>query len=301
MNDASTDDTLQILREYAQDHANLVVLNHLVNRNLGAARNTGLAVARGECIAYVDSDDEVKPGIVDALKRMEEENLDMVAMRVEHMSAAGAIIREKYLPYGSEEVFQGIRLMTEHPFWMTAVWGYLYRRAFLERVAYPFVEGFYQEDGDFVNRHLYHSERMAYVDASCYLFHVTPGSINSSFSVQNAAGFILLGSRYIALYEHIEDKSQPFAQSMLEGGGIYIKNTFRKLMRLKSVEEIKSVYNLIDTRIDRKRLSAYHEPAYCWKGWTRICLRHRYLATMIAGAVVSMPWLQASLRRKAKR
>lgn len=296
VNDASTDNTLQLIQEYAETHSNLVVANHLVNRNVGATRNSGMAVAKGDCISFVDSDDEVMPGILDALRKMEEEQLDMVAMRLEHMSTAGEIIRDKVLPYGPEEVFSGKRLMTEHPFWMTAVWGFLFRRELLDRVAYPFVEGFYQEDGDFSNMYLYHSKRIAYEDACCYRFHVTPGSINSAFSVANAAGFILLGSRYLSLYEHIEEKDQPFAQSMVEGGAVYINNTFRKLMRLKTVEEINAVYNLIDTRIDRKSLSE----AYSWTKWTKVCLRHRIIATIVAGTVISMPWLQSYLRRKVK-
>ena len=54
VNDASTDDTLQIVRDYSERHPNLVVVNHLVNRNIGAARNSGLAVVKGNFIAFVD-------------------------------------------------------------------------------------------------------------------------------------------------------------------------------------------------------------------------------------------------------
>lgn len=303
VDDASTDETRRIVEEYEKAHANLTLIRHLVNRNLGAARNTGLVAAKGDCIAFVDSDDEVAPGVITALKMMEEKGLDMVAMRVEHITEEGEITKIVSLPYGPEVVFEGTRLMTEHPFWMTAVWGYLYRRSLLERVKYPFVEGLFQEDGDYVNTHLYHSERVAYCDECSYHFHNTPGSINSCFSWQNAAGYILLGARYLALYERMNDHSSSAAQSILEGGSHYLIETFRKLMSLSSISEIRNVYNTVDTRIDRKSLLTYREPAdsWNWNRWTRFCLLHRYLATLVSGFVVSTPWLQSSMKRLFRR
>ena len=294
VNDASTDDTLQILREYAQDHANLVVLNHLVNRNLGAARNTGLAVARGECIAFVDGDDEAKPGIVDALKRMEEENLDMVVMRVEILPEGGEGAEQRSLPYGPEEVFKGTRLMTEHPFWMTQVWANIYRRSFMEKVNYPFVEGLFMEDTDFVNTHLYRADRVAYCDQCGYRYHETPGSITRTRGYKQLAGDILMGTRLLALYERMEDKASPWAQSVCEVGGCSLTKCFRQLVRQPSVAEIRAVYNMIDTRVDRKAFLKYIRPTSFWNSWTRFCLKHRNLATGIARCVSS----GLNLRRK---
>ena len=59
VDDASTDVTLKILEKYASQYHNLTVIRHLVNRNLGAACNTGLATAKGRFISHVDSDDNL--------------------------------------------------------------------------------------------------------------------------------------------------------------------------------------------------------------------------------------------------
>lgn len=61
VNDASKDETGEIVEEYGKAHENLTQIRHLVNRNIGAARNTGMAAARGKYFAFVDSDDEVGP------------------------------------------------------------------------------------------------------------------------------------------------------------------------------------------------------------------------------------------------
>lgn len=56
INDGSTDSSGQILSRYAQKDNRIRVINQ-ENAGLSAARNTGLNVAKGEFIGFVDSDD----------------------------------------------------------------------------------------------------------------------------------------------------------------------------------------------------------------------------------------------------
>lgn len=56
INDGSTDNSLKILREYARrDHRVLVISQ--TNHGVATARNIGIKKARGEFIAFIDSDD----------------------------------------------------------------------------------------------------------------------------------------------------------------------------------------------------------------------------------------------------
>ena len=57
INDRSTDDTLNALAEIMQKDRRLIVVSHLENRHVSAARNTGLALAQGDLIAFLDDDD----------------------------------------------------------------------------------------------------------------------------------------------------------------------------------------------------------------------------------------------------
>ncbi|MDR2766058.1 MAG: glycosyltransferase [Holosporaceae bacterium] len=59
--DCSTDNGLKILQEYAQKDRRIKIIRHPQNRGLSAARNSGLRVARGEYICFVDSDDYIHP------------------------------------------------------------------------------------------------------------------------------------------------------------------------------------------------------------------------------------------------
>ena len=74
INDASTDTSIKILREYQEKHKSLKIVEHTVNRGLSAARNTGLDCAKGKYIMFVDSDDMIEQGSMKELYQMAEEN-----------------------------------------------------------------------------------------------------------------------------------------------------------------------------------------------------------------------------------
>jgi hypothetical protein len=61
VDDGSSDDTAEIAREIGRHEPRLRVLSHPLNRGAQAARNTGIRAARGEWIAWLDSDDAYYP------------------------------------------------------------------------------------------------------------------------------------------------------------------------------------------------------------------------------------------------
>lgn len=67
VNDASTDNTLEILKEKSELYPNLIVLNNETNMRQGAARNRGLNEATGEYIGFVDADDIIAPDMFEIL------------------------------------------------------------------------------------------------------------------------------------------------------------------------------------------------------------------------------------------
>lgn len=59
VNDASTDNSLEILKEYASSDNRIKVINFLQNKGAAVARNTAIDEAKGEYIGFVDSDDYI--------------------------------------------------------------------------------------------------------------------------------------------------------------------------------------------------------------------------------------------------
>ncbi|MCH5343102.1 MAG: glycosyltransferase [Acetatifactor sp.] len=99
VNDASTDHSLEILREYEKRYPKKVrVITYPVNRRQGGAKNEGLNAALGEWIGFIDSDDWVAPDYYEKLlARATETGADLVgcdySLVNEHTFEVGKIVQ----------------------------------------------------------------------------------------------------------------------------------------------------------------------------------------------------------------
>ncbi len=79
VNDASPDNSRDIVVEYQKKHSNLILVEHEVNKKLGAARNTGRKIARGKYIWNVDSDDMIVTNCLKSiLTKCEQNDLEVL-------------------------------------------------------------------------------------------------------------------------------------------------------------------------------------------------------------------------------
>ena len=82
VNDGSTDNSGKILDEYAAKDKRIKVI-HQENQGLGAARNVGIDLAKGEYIGFVDSDDWISTGFYEKLyETAKRENSDISACNI---------------------------------------------------------------------------------------------------------------------------------------------------------------------------------------------------------------------------
>lgn len=99
VDDASTDNSPEILREYEARYPGRVrVLAYPENRRQGGAKNEGLRAATGEWIGFIDSDDWVTPDYYEKLlKKAEETGADMVGcdynLVTEHTFEVGKVVQ----------------------------------------------------------------------------------------------------------------------------------------------------------------------------------------------------------------
>ena len=70
VNDGSTDGSLSICMEYAEQHPFIHVVNKS-NGGVSSARNAGMAVARGYYLTFTDADDEVYPHFLETFAQGE--------------------------------------------------------------------------------------------------------------------------------------------------------------------------------------------------------------------------------------
>lgn len=152
VDDGSRDATLALVEEYAQTHPRVQVL-HQENAGVSAARNAGLAVARGTYLSFVDAEDTVPP-----------EALGLLAQALETSDATLSIgvIRE-FSPILSHEFERTVALSRQKQIdrydidliWSFSVNNKLFVRAEVERLGLRFGAGRVAEDGLFLMQYVY--------------------------------------------------------------------------------------------------------------------------------------------------
>ena len=77
VDDGSSDDTLSVLSQLAQEEPRMRVI-HQENGGVSAARNTGMVSARGQWISFVDADDHLLEHALEHLLSLADEQTDIV-------------------------------------------------------------------------------------------------------------------------------------------------------------------------------------------------------------------------------
>lgn len=70
IDDCGTDDSVRIARQWIEDYTGKIhfaIFSHSINQGLSAARNTGIEVASGDYIYFLDSDDAITPDCIKIL------------------------------------------------------------------------------------------------------------------------------------------------------------------------------------------------------------------------------------------
>lgn len=173
VDDGSTDNCPAILARYAAQHPHFHIIRQ-ENGGLSAARNTGIEHARGEYIAFVDSDDYVAPGYHANLVRLAA-SLD-VPMVVGNGTYEFEGNRENFsmfldnLSRGAMSAHDLLKRRLRDKTFLHMVWLHLYRRDFIERHKLRFVPRLIHEDVPWTIRALLLAKNIAYDPTPFYFY-----------------------------------------------------------------------------------------------------------------------------------
>ena len=146
VDDASTDDSLRILREYEAGYPDKVrVITYARNRRQGGAKNEGLKAARGQWVGFIDSDDWVAPEFYEKLiRRGEDTGADLVgcdySLVSEHTFEVGKVIQNNTMDQ------TGPLDREKHKSLLMRMVIKVYRRKVIEDNGLDFPEGIFYED-----------------------------------------------------------------------------------------------------------------------------------------------------------
>ena len=83
IDDGSTDDSLKLCNDLSSKNSHIVII-HQENTGVATARNRGLEIAKGDFIAFNDSDDEWIPDHFAILKKAFDDNPDLLCIAGNH-------------------------------------------------------------------------------------------------------------------------------------------------------------------------------------------------------------------------
>ncbi len=185
VDDGSPDECPEICDQYAGRYSNIKVI-HQENAGLSAARNAGLAIAQGEYIMYVDSDDYIQHNVLgELIAQIEEDQLDVLRFKYQNVNEQYNVFNPyKSDPYQydnySKTVTDGITFLNER--FGTACYAVIYmiRRELLKDSL--FTPGIYFEDADWTPRMLVKAKRVASTDKIVYNYLIRQGSITKAIT-----------------------------------------------------------------------------------------------------------------------
>lgn len=182
VDDGSPDECPQICDEYVEKYDNIRVV-HQENAGLSAARNSGVKVAQGNYIMFVDSDDYLQPNVLGILMaQVERDDLDVLRFRYQNVRESG----EAFAPYKdmtnyndySSTPTDGLTFLNERMGTQCYAWQFIVKTDIVRQEL--FTHGIYFEDTDWTPRVLLRAKRVSSTDLVVYNYLWREGSITLS-------------------------------------------------------------------------------------------------------------------------
>lgn len=183
VDDASTDDSVMILEDFARRDPRITVIRQPSNGGLGRARNAGMARARAPYLLFLDSDDLLTG---DALARVAERiaetgRPDVVMMGFARIQLDGQVIADRRSQCLTPPMCGPLKDRPRLLEVLATAWNKVYSRDFLAEHRFQFPVGVY-EDVPWTYPILISAGRIATLDHVCYLYrqHHRPHLLNTS-------------------------------------------------------------------------------------------------------------------------
>lgn len=212
VDDGSPDACPQLCEQMAKMDSRIRVL-HKENGGLSSARNAGIAVAKGEYVVFVDSDDYIAEHMVETMyQRIKADETDMCISDFCLVDENGTDIEKAEMQFPFENrvytrkevlkiVCSGSGLPND---WrLVPAWNKMYHKHVFEHTR--FEEGRLHEDEFAIHHFIYACDKISMVSDKLYYYVQRENSIMSSkFDIRRFDGAIALYDRYLFLQEKKE-------------------------------------------------------------------------------------------------
>lgn len=191
VDDGGHDKCPQICDRYAAAHDNIRVV-HRENGGLSAARNSGIEVAQGEYVMFVDSDDYIEPNVLGGLmNQVEREELDVLRFDYQNVRLTNERVRElesegeyevfepNKQPHKADkryEIVDGVAYLNMRMGYACYAWQWIVRK----KIVSMFTKGIHFEDVDWLPKMMLKAKRVNSTQTVVYDYFWREGSITQT-------------------------------------------------------------------------------------------------------------------------
>jgi len=233
INDASLDESQKIINHYQWLDSRVVSLVNDTNIGLGATRNRGVRMARGDYIFHIDPDDTIPSNALDILySSVNKYGSDMVkgayiSEQCIHGEKTQKKQRKSFCPNSEPIVNVSLKEMPSLLKTTEGHWSYIYRSDFARKIPYP-NDLKMGQDSIFLVNALVNAKKVSVIDEIVYCYSVNPSSAMNTFTFRkymdglewryrawnalNVTGLSDIGDRLLQVYW-----SDSFFYNLLDG------------------------------------------------------------------------------------
>lgn len=231
INDGSTDNSLEILNEYASKDDRFTVISQ-ENQGQGIARNKGIDIAKGEYIQFIDPDDWIELNMLEKLYNFAQEKKSNV-VKVNYNDYNDYSGKLKVFDFAKQikEDFDYDLNKTPYYSWRDLkngcltkldlhVWAYFYKTEFVKNYNLKFAPNKHGEDHIFADGAILLTDRVDFLNEYLYYYRNRAGSAVNIQSDNNFCVFdnIELLKDFIikhGLYDELKDEMQSYSQEVV--------------------------------------------------------------------------------------
>ncbi len=192
VDDGSNDSSGRTCDEIAKKDSRVRVI-HKENAGLGFARNSGLEIAKGKYVTFIDSDDRADKDLISQLMdAVKNDAVDTCIGGFKRISENGTVeFTEKYdcRIYQNNEVYDELfaRMLgsaaDKHDAIRMSVWNVLYSMDIIRKndLMFPSEREFISEDIIWDSEYYKYAQKVKIIDSTAYNYRITPGSLTQKF------------------------------------------------------------------------------------------------------------------------
>ncbi len=205
IDDCSHDNSTLILEAHAEEDSRISIIRHSSNLGAGAARNTGICMAKADFVAGVDSDDTIKSNMLSKLwKANEKGKYDIVCCGFESVDEAGEI-RTTH-SFGQRSINRHDETINIFSLLNPAFWNKLWRKSLFIDHNILFPEQEYYEDMSTTPRLVSRATQIKIIEDTLYQYMIRGGSITTTYSSKHIIDYF---KGFDALLKHLDQINAP--------------------------------------------------------------------------------------------